>query len=517
MGTSEIASARPKMAGAGSLRWNLVEGFIGSLLILVGSCGVGWLAIVSPLNRHAWLIYLRTETFGVALSAVLLTLGCWVLFRAWLRLRQILTGWPSGSLKAVTLAGGIWTMPMMFCVPIFSRDVFAYIGQGRLVAAGQDPYVDGISTLSNWFQLGADPRWAQSETPYGPFYLWIEYLVHSLVGTSPDLSVFLYRVVALAGVVLLAIYVPKLARLHGVDEAKAQWLTAANPFLLVNFVASAHNDALMVGLAVAATYYAATKRGFLGVILMTASIGVKLITIVLLPFIGLLWAGAGASWFKRIRYWAYTLLIFLALMVLTGLLNGYGFGWLKVMLITGTGYSVFAPLGIIAMFFEGVMNAFGLDSSGVLPVVKLIGRVSSVIVVLIVMFRGKYSHLVQRMGIAFAALVVLSPVIQPWYLLWILPFFAVTGIRDDWQMVFVIFTSAFMLAYGAADQIFVWQFLSDAEPWIKHMSTLISWAAMAYLAFIDPHTKHMFRGILPPLRRPKSERPTTIISREQDS
>ncbi|WP_271394292.1 polyprenol phosphomannose-dependent alpha 1,6 mannosyltransferase MptB [Neomicrococcus lactis] len=517
MGTSNGAVARPKLATAGSLRWNIVEGFIGAVLILIGSCGVGWLAIVSPLNRQPWLINLRTETWGVALSTILLTLGCWVLFRAWLRLRQLLSGWPEGSLRAVTLAGGIWTIPMLFCVPIFSRDVFAYIGQGRLVASGQDPYVDGISTLSNWFQLGADPRWAQSETPYGPFFLWIEYLVNQVAGTSPDTSVFLYRLVALLGVVLLAIYVPKLAALHGVEGAKAQWITVANPFLLVNFVASAHNDALMVGLAVAATYYAATKRGFLGVVLLTASIGVKLITIVLLPFIGLLWAGAGASWWKKFRYWAYTGLIVLALMTLTGILNGYGFGWLKVMLITGTGYTVFAPLGMLVMFFEGAFNALGLDSSGVLPTIKLIGRLSSVLVVLFVIFRGKHSHLVQRMGIAFAALVVLSPVIQPWYLLWILPFFAVTGIRDDWQMVFTIFTSAFMLAYGAADQIFVWQFLSDSESWIKHMSTLISWAGMAYLAFLDPHTKHMFRGVLPPLRRPKSERPTTIISRDQDS
>ncbi|GAA2550456.1 hypothetical protein HD598_000773 [Neomicrococcus aestuarii] len=517
MGNTGGSAARSLTAPVAGLRWNLLEGFIGSVLVLLGSCGVGWLAIVSPLNRNSWLITLRTETWGVALSTVLLTLGCWVLFRAWLRLRQLLSGWPEGSLKAVTLAGGIWTIPMMFCVPIFSRDVFAYIGQGRLVASGQDPYVDGISTLSNWFQLGADPRWAQSETPYGPLFLWIEYLVNQMGGTSPDLSVFLYRVAALLGVVLLAIYVPKLAALHGVEEAKAQWLTVANPFLLINFVASAHNDALMVGLAVAATYFAATKRGVLAVVLITASIGVKLITIVLLPFIGLLWAGAGASWFKKIRYWAYTGLIVLALMTLTGLLNGYGFGWLKVMLVTGTGYSVFAPLGMLVMFFEGIFNAWGIDPSGVLPTIKLIGRVTSVIVVLFVIFRGKHEHLVQRMGIAFAALVILSPVIMPWYLLWLLPFFAVTGIRDDWQMLFTIFTSAFMLAYGAADQIFVWQFLSEAEPWIKHMSSMISWAAMAYLAFLDPRTKHMFRGVLAPIRRPASERPTTVISREHDA
>ena len=32
---------------------------------------------------------------------------------------------------------------------------------------------------------------------------------------------------------------------------------------------------------------------------------------------------------------------------------------------------------------------------------------------------------------------------------------------------------------------------------MKHLSTGISWAAMAYLAFLDPKTKHLFRGFLP--------------------
>lgn len=80
----------------------------------------------------------------------------------------------------------------------------------------------------------------------------------------------------------------------------------------------------------------------LAVIVLTASIGVKPITLVLLPFIGLLWAGPEAKWPKRILYWFYSGMLLLALMTLLGFLNGYWFGWLKVMLFTGTGYSIFS-------------------------------------------------------------------------------------------------------------------------------------------------------------------------------
>ena len=139
------------------------------------------------------------EYAGVITSTVVLTLGCWILFRAWLRLGQVNAGWGPDSLKAVKKAVWTWSAPMLLALPIFSRDVFAYIGQGRLVDAGQDPYVTGISSLNNWFQLGTDITWAQDETPYGPLFLLLEYWVFRAVGFSPDLSVLLFRLIAFAG------------------------------------------------------------------------------------------------------------------------------------------------------------------------------------------------------------------------------------------------------------------------------------------------------------------------------
>ena len=484
-------------AGRGPHLSPLIQGTIGSIMIMLGSFGVGWLASVSPLNRYPLLIAIRTDYWGVVAGTVVLTLGCWILFRAWLRLGQQLAGWPEGSLRTVKKAVWAWSVPMLLALPIFSRDVFAYIGQGRLVAAGQDPYVDGISTMNNWFQLGADITWAEDETPYGPLYLNVEFWVNQLVGTSPDLSVLIFRLVAFSGVILCMVYVPKIAALHKVSGAKATWISVANPLFLISFVASAHNDSLMIGLALAGTYYAATRRGVLGVVLIAASIGVKPITLVLLPFIGLLWAGPDAGWWKKIRYWAYTLLLVFIIMAVIGWANGYGFGWLKVMLGTGTGAVIFAPVGALNALLSGALSTMGLPSDWLLPALKLIGRLSSVGLVLLLIFKGKPSHLIQRMALAFSALVVLSPIIQPWYILWLLPFFAITGIRDDWQLLWVYVTTAFFIAFGAADQLFIWQFLSDLDPWVKHLSTGISWAAMAYLAFVDPRTRKLFVATLP--------------------
>ncbi|MFC7402599.1 polyprenol phosphomannose-dependent alpha 1,6 mannosyltransferase MptB [Citricoccus sp. GCM10030269] len=481
-----------------------VVGFLGSLAVLAGSLSVGWLASISPVNRWSWLIPWRTTEYGVITGTVMLTLGCWLMFWGWLRLGKVVRFSGRGGLGIVNITTAAWSLPLLACLPIFSRDIFAYIGQGRLMVAGQDPYESGISTLSNWFQLGADATWAQTETPYGPVFLWIEQFVMAVAGPDdPDLAIFLFRLTAVAGVVLIMVYVPKLATLLGTDAARAQWITTANPLLLISFVASGHNDALMTGLAVAGVWYAATGRGLLGVLLVTASMGIKPITMVLLPFIGLLWAGRGASWARRFGYWFLTAGISGLIMVLVGMLNGFGYGWLTVMLTTGTGSVPWSPLGIMADATKVILNSLGLADEWVLSAFKTIGRILSVIIVIWLMFRGRHEHLMQRLTWAFTALVVLTPIIQPWYLLWLLPFFAVIGIRDDWQLKWVVFTVAFFLAFGAADQLFVWQFLGIGDQ-LAHLATLLSWGCMVWILLLDPWTSSIMKEewhVRPALRR----------------
>ncbi len=496
-------------------------------MILAGSYGVGWLVTISPLSRWELLLPLRTTTTGVTVSTVLLTLGCWVMFHAWLRLRS------EQSLRRVTRAAALWILPQLFVLPIFSRDVFAYLNQGRLVLAGEDPYTTGVSTLENWFQLGTDIVWAEDATPYGPMFLWLEAAVMRVSADQPDLAVLLFRLACAAGVVLLMICVPKLASLLGTDPARAQWLTAANPLLIISFVSSVHNDALMIGFALAGVWLAATAdrhrgRGVLAVLLVTLSIGVKPITMVLLPFIGLLWAsgscraaGTELTWLRGLRHWAWTLLISAAVMLGVGLVSvaggeGYGFGWLAVMAGTGTGSVLWSPVGLADALLTGALMLFGLPHEWTLEVLRTLGRAVSVVVVLVLMLRPVPAFasaavdpdllhrrvVLTRMTWAFAALVLLSPVIQPWYLLWLLPLTAVLGIglQGRWLSAFALVT-AFFLAFGAADQLSVWQFLElgplSMETAMMILSLAVSAAALGCL-FALPRSRRMLLGEVPP-------------------
>lgn len=466
------------------------QGFLGALMMFVGSIGTGWIANGSPMIRQPVVIALRTEGWGVTLSTVLLTVGAMLLMRSWLRLGQRLGDWGEHSLRSVVIAISAWSAPLLLAVPIFSRDVYAYTGQGRLVMEGQNPYQVGISTLSNWFSLGADPAWAENRTPYGPYFLWLARGVVGLTGAQPDVSVFLFRLLAGAGVVLCIIYVPKLAELHGINGARALWIAVANPLFLISFVASAHNDALMVGLAVAGVYLAATKHYLAGILLVTASIGIKPITVLLLPFIGVMWAGPAASWTRKFLMWGATAGISFGVLALSGIPYNLGLGWVWAIMDPTPGYTGYSPSGFLGQQVEFLGNVLGLPGGTFADLLRTGMKWAAIGLVLLLMFRGDYSRAVRRLALAFTAVVMLSPIIQPWYILWFLPFLAVTGIRNDWQIRCLYVGVTFFVVFGAQDQLSVWSFV-ELPINASSLAFVTALLFTFYLLVLDIHTRKL--------------------------
>ncbi|MBT2531594.1 polyprenol phosphomannose-dependent alpha 1,6 mannosyltransferase MptB [Arthrobacter sp. ISL-48] len=475
----------------------LFAGFVGSVFMMIGSLGVGWLAPVSELRRMPLFIWMRTEAIGVALSIILLAIGGMLLVRAWLRLGQRVRVWGLQARRATLQAVVAWGLPMMFTVPLFSRDVYAYIGQGRLMVEGFNPYENGISALSNYFQLGADKMWTEAPVPYGQLFLWIEQFVVWSTNVQPEASVMLFRLAAMIGIVLCIVYVPKLAELHGVNPHRALWLTAANPLFLTNFIASVHNDALMIGLALAGLYYCATRRVVLGIVLVTLSISVKPITIVFLPFIGLLWAGKGASWPRKFVFWGLTAGLSLALLYAMSRVNGFGFGWINGLSAPGSIWIWYAPVGLMGLVVASIANTFSLDGWGLAKWVYDAGKLLAVGIVAWQIFRGDHDRLMRRLTLAFAAVVILAPMIQSWYVVWLIPLFAVTGIRDDWQVKALYFIVSFFMVYAISDQLEVFPYLQTEDLGLalalaRNAAAIIALMFALYLIFLDPRTKQLF-------------------------
>ena len=507
---------------AKAARTAILQGFVGSLLMVAGSVGVGWMATTSgSLIRTPLFIMARTSPVGVIVCTVMLCLGALLLLRSWLRIAQRIGGWNPSSRPVLRRALWMWAVPMMFSLPLFSRDAYAYIGQGRLMEQGLNPYTNGISALSNYFSLGPDKLWTEAPTPYGPLWLWIEQGAVWVSAGVPELALIPFRLAALAGVVLLAVYVPRLAALHGVNPDRALWLGVLNPVLLINFIASAHNDSLMLGLVVAGLYFASVKRPVLGIVLITASIAIKPITLIALPFAGLLWAGARAGWGRRMLCWTATLGLSLGLLAAAGLVNGLGFGWLGALQTPGAVWIWYAPVGLLAHTAGFVVGLFGGPGVPVTDVIQTAGTAVSALAIVWLAVRtpgrgigmpaqiddepGFNKTVLRRMAWAFAAVVVLAPVIQPWYMVWLLVFFTVTGIADGAQLRTVYYLTAFFTLIALTDQLSVFQWIPIEV--VRGVAIAIAVSFIAYLVFFDKKTHVLFRprrGILKLKLKPKS-------------
>lgn len=510
---------------SGTVNSAIWQGFAGSVLLFLGSLGVGWMAGSSVLIRNPVFIVARTTTAASIISTVLLCMGAVLLLRGWLRIRGHLTGWGPESAPVLKKALILWVAPMMVALPLFSRDSYAYIGQGRLMQEGLNPYSAGISSLNNYFLLGPDTLWTEAPTPYGPLWLWLELLAVSLPAASPEIALIPFRLACLAGIVLLASYVPKLALRHGFNPHRTLWMTVLNPVVLVNFVASVHNDSLMLGLVVAGLYFASTKRAVRGILLVTASIAIKPITLIALPFVGLLWAGSKAGWLRKFGLWAATLSISMAVMAVMGFLNGLGFGWIGALQTPGAVWIWYAPVGLFSNALGWVVTVLGGAGATVTDVIQTVCQLASIVLVMALALlpvklpaaslaagggsasvlddAGAYSQaVVRRMAWSFAAIVLLSSVIQPWYMVWLLAFFGMTGVADGWPLRTVVQLTAFFTLIALTDQLSVFPWIPMAL--IRAVAIVAASACLAYVVLWDRKTRGFFV--------PKWERPASFAT-----
>ena len=436
-----------------------LPGFAGSLLLTIGAFGVGWLPIKTGIVNIVYVEALRGTTVGMLLSRALIFVGVALLLQAWLILGHDLLAGPddphaltSANPLSMTMILIAWCAPLLFAPPLFSRDVYSYFAQGRVLDLGYDPYSTGVAVVDGWFQDGVDPMWAETPTPYGPFFLLIARGVSNFAIDQPALAALVFRVIALVGLALLVVYVPRLAFLHGINPARALWLGVLNPLVVMHFVAGAHNDALMAGLIAMGLCLAAERHAVWGAASIALAASVKPIAFLALPFIGLLWAGLRSGWWRRIRAWVLAALVAGIVFAATSVLAGVGFGWINALSAPGEVRTWLSPPTALGMIVGGATTWAGItiDNNMAVTILRLIGAAVGVGVVLWLILKPEGRSPVRGAALAFLAVVVLGPVIQPWYLLWFLPLFAVTGLTPA-QLRWTIILIAGFSVHGMAE------------------------------------------------------------------
>ena len=290
-----------------------------------------------------------------------------------------------------------------------------------MMSRGINPYLFGPGMIGvNAFSGLVDKLWANVTSPYGPLFLWIAGVNATVVRHNELLAVVGFRLLAFIGVLLIAFFVPRLARSYGRDPSVAFVLAVLNPLVLLHLVAGAHNDALMIGCLVAGLSLAREGRPVLGVLLCTIGATVKIPAFIGVVYIGWGWLGDEAPWRARLKPAIWATLLAAALMTAVSQMVGLGWGWVSALGNPGTVRSWLDPPTAVGLWAAKLVSVIGLGNHQdlLLKGARSLGLLIAAAIGVRLLWQAKGAETMRAMGLTLLAVVFLGPSVQPWYLAW---------------------------------------------------------------------------------------------------
>jgi hypothetical protein len=382
----------------------------------------------------------------------------------------------------------LWGLPLFVGPPLFSRDIYSYIGQGLLAYHGFNPYSVAPSALGNPRLLASIAEvWRHTASPYGPLFVTVSQGAAAVAGGSLVVQVLVFRVLELIGVGLIMVSLPPLSRRLGTDPGMALWLAALSPLALFSFVASGHNDALMMGLLIAGITLATGGRLAVGLALCALAATIKLPAAAAILFIGVDQFRAAATTNGR---WRVILeAVVLPVVVLVGVTVAAGLGWTwlgPTALHVPTELRILStPSVSLGAFFHSLLHAVGIpvSQSKTVTATQFICEVLVVAGVVWMVWNVHKLEVVRLLGLSLMLFVVGSPTLWPWYLMWGLAILAATRLQRSNVLAAVAGLAMLMVGPGGSpmfggDWYFVIAPLALAGcvwlVWDRHWWTVVS-------------------------------------------
>jgi hypothetical protein len=326
-----------------------------------------------------------------------------------------------------------WGLPLLVGPPVFSRDLYSYIGQGLLANHGLNPYTVAPSALANPHLLTSIASvWRNTASPYGPLFVLASRATVAMAGSSLVAQVLAFRLLELVGVALLMVFLPRLARHLGTDPGLALWLGVLSPLALFSFVASGHNDALMIGLLVAGVTLSLGGRLAVGVALCALAATIKLPAAAAIVFLAVdqyRSTPPGRRW----PIVAQAVVVPVVVVAAVTWISGLGWTWLgPTALHIPTELRVLSsPSVALGTFVRDVLHGVGLPVrlSPTVTAVQILCELLAVAGTVWLVGNTHRVEVVRLLGLALVLIVVGSPTVWPWYLLWGLVLLAATPLQ----------------------------------------------------------------------------------------
>ena len=344
---------------------------------------------------------------------------------------------PVAGVLAVAIVLRLLALPL---APSLSDDVYRYLWDGRVAASGANPYLltpDDESLAGLRGDLWRKTAHRDVATVYPPLALGMFAGAASL--PRPLLAYKLaLAAVDLAGCALLLL----LARRRG-----NAWMALAyvwNPLLVVEGAGMGHVDVLGASLVIACVWLLSVRRNTAAGSAAALAVLAKLVPLVALP---LWWRRTGGRQGRRFAVGAVSLLLPAAVAVLLwtrgvppGLVE-YALRWeyngpfyeplWRLIGLLRLDLAASGVVHLVRVIFGGDVGAAPWSTLYSYAYPQFLARVALLAagaVLWLRLWRRRPEPVRAAFG-AFAVVLLMSPTCYPWYLIWILPWAALTGAR----------------------------------------------------------------------------------------
>ena len=403
-----------------------------------------WFFGTPPVSNGAGIATAHGFTLLVALACGFV--GLVLLSRAWLTIVRSIARKPEPHVRPLAYILALWSAPLLVAPPLFSDDIYSYAAQGEMVSHHISPYLYGPGVLgATPFASLAQGVWINTPSPYGPLFSGLEGDTVDLTGHHVLLSIVFLRMLAVLGVVLIAAFLPSLARSYGKDPGLAFSLAVLNPLVLLFLIGSGHNDALMLGLLVAGLSLA--RRGHFGWGMLVCALAGAVKIPGAVGVFAIAWTsvyGARAMWRRGVALAAAAVVAVATLAVLAQF-YGVGWGWTRSLGVSDTVTTWITPSDLMAK----VVPHLGVSASGFLVFAHVIGIATALLIGVWAVRNLPTIGLPRALGLSLLAIVILGPIVQPWYLLWgLVPLAVTAGARTAWAIVLLSVSATLAGAVG---------------------------------------------------------------------
>jgi hypothetical protein len=385
----------------------------GSDIVLTTSGGSpDWL--LGPLR------FAGTSLFDGPLAGPVFYAGLWVALILYV---VVLRG--ARELPVRVVFGAVAGLHLVFLLapPLLSHDMFSYIAYARLGAEHSlDPYMHAP------VEIPGDPVYPYTGSvgavsAYGPIFTLLTY---PLAWVSVPAALWILKAVAALASLALVGVVWRIARLLDRDPVVPALAVGLHPLVLVHVVGGAHNEALVMLVAMAGVLVWVAGREAAGAALATVAAGLKASAAIVVPFL------VASARGNAVRV-AAGAVAGAAMVVAVGVI-GFGSEAFDAFGLIGDNQhrtSRFSLPHKLAQLLALVLPGDAGDYRDAVRAVLAAAFAAVFVWLLWRTWRGTTSAL-DATGWATLAVLIASAWLVPWYILWLLPFAALSADRRLW-------------------------------------------------------------------------------------